>query len=133
EYSAPVLQKDRVVQPKITQIELPEPFLKSDESNGAIIDQFVFSKNARGITVVAQLSDQRVIVKWYQSDLAGDYVFKNSQWLSNKLGLQQQLLVTPDGRTIYLRSQSDLAVLKLSDTGFNVREVIDLSLNDAKH
>ncbi|WP_060983282.1 ABC transporter permease subunit [Vibrio splendidus] len=133
EYSAPVLKKGSEAEPKIEQITLPEPFLNDESSNGATIDKFAFSKNGRGITVAAQLSDQRVLVKWYQSDLTGQYVFQKSQWLSDKLGLQQQLLVTPDGQTLYLRAQSDLVVLKLSDTGFGVREVIDLSLNDAKH
>ena len=133
EYSAPVLQKGSEADPKIEQIDLPEPFLNDESSNGTTIEKFAFSKNGRGITVAAQLSDQRVLVKWYQSDVTGQYVFQKSQWLSDKLGLQQQLLVTPDGQTLYLRSQSDLVVLKLSDSGFNVREVIDLSLNDAKH
>ncbi|PMG18505.1 phosphate ABC transporter permease [Vibrio splendidus] len=133
EYSAPVLQKGSEADPKIEQIDLPEPFLNDESSNGTTIEKFAFSKNGRGITVAAQLSDQRVLVKWYQSDVTGQYVFQKSQWLSDKLGLQQQLLVTPDGQTLYLRAQSDLVVLKLSDSGFNVREVIDLSLNDAKH
>ena len=133
EYSAPVLQKGTETEPKIEQITLPEPFLHDEPANGAVIEQFAFSKSGRDITVIAQLTDQRVLVKWYQSDLAGAYTFKKSQWLSDKLGLQQQLLITPDGQTLYLRSQSDLVILKRSDVGFDVREVIDLSLNDAKH
>ena len=133
EYSAPLLQKGSGADPKIELIDLPEPFLNDELSNKTTIEKFGFSKNGRGITVAAQLSDQRVLVKWYQSDVTGQYVFQKSQWLSDKLGLQQQLLVTPDGQTLYLRAQSDLVVLKLSDSGFNVREVIDLSLNDAKH
>ncbi|CAH7430986.1 Phosphate transport system permease protein PstC (TC 3.A.1.7.1) [Vibrio chagasii] len=133
EYSAPVLQKGAEAQPKIEQVALPNPFLTDEPANGALIDKFAFSKSGRDITVAAQLTDQRVLVKWYQSDLAGGYVLKNSQWLSNKLGAQQQLLMTPDGQTLYLRAKSDLVVLKLADKGFDVREVIDLSLNDAKH
>ncbi|MBE8607149.1 MULTISPECIES: ABC transporter permease subunit [Vibrio] len=133
EYSAPVLQKGTETEPKIEQITLPEPFLHDEPANGAVIEQFAFSKSGRDITVIAQLTDQRVLVKWYQSDLAGAYTFKKSQWLSDKLGLQQQLLITPDGQTLYLRSQSDLVILKRSDVGFDVREVIDLSLNDVKH
>ncbi|CAH6967379.1 Phosphate transport system permease protein PstC (TC 3.A.1.7.1) [Vibrio chagasii] len=133
EYSAPVLQKGAEAQPKIEQVALPNPFLTDEPANGALIDKFAFSKSGRDITVAAQLTDQRVLVKWYQSDLAGGYVLKNSQWLSNKLGAQQQLLMTPDGQTLYLRAMSDLVVLKLADKGFDVREVIDLSLNDAKH
>ena len=133
EYSAPVLQKGAEAEPKIEQVTLPQPFLADEPANGALIDKFVFSKSARDITVAAQLTDQRVLVKWYQSDLAGGYVLKNSQWLSDKLGAQQQLLMTPDGQTLYLRAKSDLVVLKLAEKGFDVREVIDLSLNDAKH
>ena len=133
EYSAPVLQKGAEAEPKIEQVTLPQPFLADEPANGALIDKFVFSKSARDITVAAQLTDQRVFVKWYQSDLAGGYVLKNSQWLSDKLGAQQQLLMTPDGQTLYLRANSDLVVLKLAEKGFDVREVIDLSLNDAKH
>mgnify|MGYP001351806499 FL=1 len=133
EYSAPVLQKGAEAKPKIEQVTLPQPFLADEPANGALIDKFVFSKSGRDITVAAQLTDQRVLVKWYQSDLAGGYVLKNSQWLSDKLGAQQQLLMTPDGQTLYLRVKSDLVVLKLAEKGFDVREVIDLSLNDAKH
>lgn len=133
EYSAPVLQKGAEAEPKIEQIVLPQPLLADEPVNDALIDQFAFSKNGRDITVVAQLTDQRVLVKWYQSDLAGGYVLQKSQWLSDKLGAQQQLLMTPDGQTLYLRAKSDLVVLKLAEKGFDVREVIDLSLNDAKH
>ncbi|MCG9555722.1 ABC transporter permease subunit [Vibrio sp. Isolate31] len=133
EYSAPVLQKGAEAEPKIEQVTLPQPFLADEPANGALIDNFVFSKNGRDITVAAQLTDLRVLVKWYQSDLDGGYVLKNSQWLSDKLGAQQQLLMTPDGQTLYLRANSDLVVLKLAEKGFDVREVIDLSLNDAKH
>ena len=56
----------------------------------------------------------------------------SSQWLSDEFGYQDQIQLTPDGRTLYLRDGSDLAVLTNSDTGFNIREVIDLSLNDEK-
>ncbi|MGF1744263.1 ABC transporter permease subunit [Vibrio minamisatsumaniensis] len=133
EYSVPVLQNGGHKKPKVEKITLSAPFLNDKVSNGAMIEQFAFSKSGRELTVVAQLTDQRLLVKWYQRDLAGGYVFKKSQWLSDKFGLQQQLLATPDGQTLYLRSQSDLVVLKLTEVGFIVREVIDLSLNDAKH
>ena len=75
EYSAPVLQKGTETEPKIEQITLPEPFLHDEPANGAVIEQFAFSKSGRDITVIAQLTDQRVLVKWYQSDLAGAVYF----------------------------------------------------------
>lgn len=44
-----------------------------------------------------------------------------------------QLLLTPDGKTLYLRTGSELVVSQLDAQGQQVREVVDLSAGDNHH
>ncbi|MCX9565154.1 phosphate ABC transporter permease, partial [Vibrio cholerae] len=44
-----------------------------------------------------------------------------------------QLLLTPDGKTLYLRTGSELVVALLGNDGYQVREVVDLSSGDTHH
>ena len=43
-----------------------------------------------------------------------------------------QLIMTPDGNTLYLRSGSELVVAKKGALDFSIREVVDLSLGKIK-
>ena len=133
EFSAPLYKPNSVAEPKVQRLKTIERFLPATESNGAEIEHFAFSRYGSQLTITAQLSDQRLLVKWYQADLQGNYHLQASQWLSTKFSQQDQILMTPDGKTLYLRSDSELAVLTLNQHHFSVRELVDLSLNDEKH
>lgn len=133
EFSAPLYKPNSVAEPKVQRLKTIERFLPATESNGAEIEHFAFSRYGSQLTITAQLSDQRLLVKWYQADLQGNYHLQASQWLSTKFSQQDQILMTPDGKTLYLRSDSELAVLTLNQHHFSVRELVDLSLSDEKH
>ena len=133
EFSAPLYKPNSVAEPKVQRLKTIERFLPATESNGSEIEHFAFSRHGSQLTITAQLSDQRLLVKWYQADLQGNYHLQASQWLSTKFSQQDQILMTPDGKTLYLRSDSELAVLTLNQHHFSVRELVDLSLNDEKH
>ncbi|QFT08900.1 ABC transporter permease subunit [Vibrio sp. THAF190c] len=133
EFSAPLYKPNSVAEPKVQRLKTIERFLPATESNGAEIEHFAFSRYGSQLTITAQLTDQRLLVKWYQADLQGNYRLQASQWLSSKFSQQDQILMTPDGKTLYLRSDSELAVLTLNQHHFSVRELVDLSLSDEKH
>lgn len=133
EFSAPLYKPNSVAEPKVQRLKTIERFLLATESNGAEIEHFAFSRHGSQLTITAQLTDQRLLVKWYQADLQGNYRLQASQWLSSKFSQQDQILMTPDGKTLYLRSDSELAVLTLNQHHFSVRELVDLSLSDEKH
>ena len=133
EFSAPLYKPNSVAEPKVQRLKTIERFLPETDSNGAEIEHFAFSRHGSQLTITAQLTDQRLLVKWYQADLQGNYHLQASQWLSTKFSQQDQILMTPDGKTLYLRSDSELAVLTLNQHHFSVRELVDLSLNDEKH
>ena len=133
EFSAPLYKPNSVAEPKVQRLKTIERFLPATESNGAEIEHFAFSRYGSQLTITAQLTDQRLLVKWYQADLQGNYHLQASQWLSTKFSQQDQILMTPDGKTLYLRSDSELAVLTLNQHHFSVRELVDLSLSDEKH
>lgn len=133
EFSAPLYKPNSVAEPKVQRLKTIERFLPETDSNGAEIEHFAFSRHGSQLTITVQLTDQRLLVKWYQADLQGNYHLQASQWLSTKFSQQDQILMTPDGKTLYLRSDSELAVLTLNQHHFSVRELVDLSLNDEKH
>lgn len=133
EFSAPLYKPNSIAEPKVQRLNTIERFLSVTESNGAEIEHFAFSRHGSQLTITAQLTDQRLLVKWYQADLLGNYHQQASQWLSTKFSQQDQILMTPDGNTLYLRAGSELAVLTLSQSQFSVRELVDLSLSDEKH
>jgi len=133
EFSAPLYKPNSVAEPKVQRLKTIERFLPATESNGSEIEHFAFSRYGSQLTITAQLTDQRLLVKWYQADLQGNYHLQASQWLSTKFSQQDQILMTPDGKTLYLRSDSELAVLTLNQHHFSVRELVDLSLSDEKH
>lgn len=133
EFSAPLYKPNSVAEPKVQRFNTIERFLSVTESNGAEIEHFAFSRHGSQLTITAQLTDQRLLVKWYKADLQGNYHQQASQWLSTKFSQQDQILMTPDGNTLYLRAGSELAVLTLSQSQFSVRELVDLSLSDEKH
>ncbi|MCG9546201.1 ABC transporter permease subunit [Vibrio sp. Isolate33] len=137
EFSKPLAVKGQAASPRINYLQpksQPFDFLDGTAlSDGLSIEKLTFATDNNHLTLVAQLSDKRILVKWYQASLTGEYSEINSQWLSKEFGQQDQLLMTPNGHTLYLRNASDLTVLTAEANKFSVREVIDLSLGDEQH
>ncbi|WP_261885285.1 ABC transporter permease subunit [Vibrio pomeroyi] len=137
EFSKPLAVKGQAASPRINYLQpKSQPFEFLDGiafSDGLSIEKLTFATDNGHLTLVAQLSDKRILVKWYQASLTGEYSEINSQWLSKEFGQQDQLLMTPNGHTLYLRNASDLTVLTAEANKFSVREVIDLSLGDEQH
>ncbi|WP_373949879.1 ABC transporter permease subunit [Vibrio pomeroyi] len=137
EFSKPLAVKGQAASPRINYLQpKSQPFDFLDGivlSDGLSIEKLTFATDNNHLTLVAQLSDKRILVKWYQASLTGEYSEINSQWLSQEFGQQDQLLMTPNGQTLYLRNASDLTVLTTEANKFSVREVIDLSLGDEQH
>ncbi|EGU49341.1 phosphate ABC transporter, permease protein [Vibrio ichthyoenteri ATCC 700023] len=91
------------------------------------LEQFAFAVDKMA-TLVGYFSDQRVRLRWQNPDQSiSSFTFPTT------LPDLDQLILTPDGRTLYLRSGSELVVAKKSGEGFVVREVVDLSEGKAKH
>lgn len=92
------------------------------------LQQFVFSVSAELPTVVGYFADQRVVVKWLDmQQQSHQFVFPE------RFSKLDQMLLTPDGDTLYLRSGSELAVAQRQGDAFTVREVVDLSAGIASH
>ncbi|MBW3697902.1 ABC transporter permease subunit [Vibrio sp. T187] len=118
--------------PKLGYIQKSQsPIVFAQE--GERIEQFTFAVSNNQLTVVGQLESGSIVVKWYSSTLDGELQERAVQVLSREFAKQSQLLLIPNGRTLYLRNGSELTVLTLQEQQFKVREVIDLSLGDPKH
>ncbi|TKF05988.1 ABC transporter permease subunit [Vibrio kanaloae] len=131
------VRKGQADSPRINYLQLKgKPFEFLDDialSSGLSVEKLTFATDNSLLTLVAQLSNNRILIKWYQASLTGEYSEVNSQWLSKEFGQQDQLLMTPNGHTLYLRNASDLTILTTEANEFSVREVIDLSLGDELH
>ncbi|KGK17133.1 ABC transporter permease subunit [Vibrio navarrensis] len=99
--------------------------------NGESIRQFAFSVNPDSPTLVWLDRDGTLSARWLmksaltkrQIDFQFESPFHNID----------QLLLTPDGATLYLRSGSELIIARKRQEAFRVREVVDLTLGDKKH
>ncbi|MFB9214746.1 ABC transporter permease subunit [Vibrio sinaloensis] len=79
-------------------------------------------------TLAGYFADQSVLVVWQDREgVAHRYQFNRS------FPNLDQLILTPDGRTLYLRSGSELIIANKSEQQFVTREIVDLSLGQAKH
>ncbi len=86
------------------------------------LSKVAFSVNHGILTLAAAYTDGMVDVRWYSNA-------KEIHQFSLPINLPDidQLLMTPDGKTIYLRYGSHLVVAEKSDNAFKVRESVDLS------
>jgi len=91
------------------------------------LKQFAFAYDEQ-ITLAGYYQDGRVKVVWQdQAESPVSYTFNQPF-----VGLEQ-LILTPDGNTLYLRTGSELVVAKKAQQRFAVREIVDLSLGEEKH
>lgn len=113
------LKKD-AFSPTIDRLSLPFN-LQTDTK--AALTSFDYAINS-GVTLVGYYDDHRVRVLWQD-------INKNEQEFefSQPFHRLDQLVITPDGDTLYLRRGSELIIAQKRATDFSVRERVDLSLD----
>ncbi len=118
---------------------LPEIVAFNTSMNLALTDasdpvvQFAFSASSRSPTIIWQTLSGQVKARWLVSSLLDDEPDTVDFSFSAGFHSPEQILLTPDGETLYLRDGSELIVLKKEQSTFVVREVVDLTLGDSKH
>lgn len=79
-------------------------------------------------TLAGFFADKSVVVQWLNAQ-GQEQRYRFNVPFPNL----DQILLTPDGSTLYLRSGSELVVAKKTESEFITREVVDLSLGQEKH
>ncbi|MFH4512789.1 ABC transporter permease subunit [Vibrio alginolyticus] len=97
------------------------------------VTQFVFAASTPLPTVVWQTQSGEVKARWQVASSLGTSPTTIDFTFSSGFNTPQQMLLTPDGETLYLRDGSELIVLKKTARKFAVREVVDLTQGDKKH
>ncbi|WP_391089266.1 ABC transporter permease subunit [Vibrio sp. NH-UV-68] len=120
---ATALNKDqRDFAPKVLEFS---PSFGLDKPNSQL-KQFAFAQQ-KNLTLVGWYQDGSITVRWQQADNVKSYTF------AQRFPQLDQLLLTPDGQTLYLRSGSELIIATKSAQRFDVREVVDLSQGRTEH
>ncbi|CAM3641751.1 ABC transporter permease subunit [Vibrio aquimaris] len=118
-----IKNEKRVFSPKLDRISQPFDLKFSDGPSLKSFDYAVGSS----ITLAGYYDDHRVRVRWQESN-QNVYSYQFPQPFEHL----DQLIMTPDGNTLYLRSGSELVVAKKGALDFSIREVVDLSLGQDK-
>lgn len=117
------LQKgSRKFSPHVTELSAPVDLHRQ----GYRLEKFAFA-NDGNFTLVGWYDDKTVQVRWQDGSESKSFTF------SSRIPRLDQMLLTPDGNTLYLRSGSDLIVAVKDSESFIVREVVDLSQGQAEH
>ncbi|SDG66814.1 phosphate transport system permease protein [Vibrio xiamenensis] len=124
--SSVIHQQSRQFSPSVEQLTPPQAM--SMQVAGRTLEKFVFALNNGQLTFAAWYDDQRVRLKW--QDQSQDF---HSFSFESPIALLKQLLITPDGLTLYALSGSDLVVAKRVADRYQVREVVDLSRGNGEH
>ncbi|MGF1908846.1 ABC transporter permease subunit [Vibrio kasasachensis] len=119
-----VIKNDRrTFSPKLKQLE--------DDINLSFkdvqLEKFAFSVGTQ-TALVGYFDDERIRIRWQSFDKkVHSFVF------DQLMPEPEQMLLTPDGKTLYLRQGSELIVIKQQEDRFVVREIVDLSQGSGKH
>lgn len=117
------LQKgNRKFSPSVTELSLPFNLYRE----GNDLKKFAFA-NSDDLTLAGWYDDQTVMVRWQDGSEVKSFTFLSP------ISSLEQLILTPDGKTLYLRSGSELIVAVRQSQNFAVREVVDLSQGKPQH
>lgn len=117
------LQKgNRKFSPSVTELSLPFNLYRE----GNDLKKFAFA-NSDDLTLAGWYDDQTVMVRWQDGSEVKSFTFLSP------ISSLEQLILTPDGKTLYLRSGSELIVTVRQSQNFAVREVVDLSQGNPQH
>ncbi len=123
-----------------SQIELTrgvsQPIEQLDPAGSAIIKLSV-AVNEQQAVIVGQTADHRIVGLTLNSVISEENGDTSWQRVPMKLTLTPNevtdLVVTPNGRFVYLLSDTELYVIEVTIQGFHVREIVDVSNGKAEH
>ena len=88
------------------------------------VNNFTFVVTGDEVTFASYLADKSVLLRWGEK---GDSQLSHQYRFPSLFDHLDQLLITPDGKTLYLRNGNDLIVSERKKDRFVVREIIDLA------
>ncbi|EGQ9416543.1 ABC transporter permease subunit [Vibrio cholerae] len=112
--------------PSLERLALPEAFRLSELP----LQQFAFALTAEALIFATYDNAQQIQI--LRLDRATQEEISRLS-LSVPFRDLSQLLLTPDGKTLYLRTRSELVVALLDKQGYQIREIVDLSEGDSRH
>ena len=116
--------EQRIFSPEVDSFSLD--FDLQTESDSAL-RSFAFAVD-NNVTLAGYYQDNRVLIRWRDANQQ----IQNFEFPKPFVDLDQ-LLLTPDGNTLYLRTGSEVVIAKKGIESFVVREVVDLSQGESKH
>lgn len=128
QFTNTVTKQGRLFIPKLEALPLGAewPLLPAEIG----IEQLDVAVSDKQIFFATYQSDQRVSVHWAERAHPG---VRHNFTFAAPFARLDQLLLTPGGQTLYLRSGSELAVAVRHGESYQVREVVDLSLGNRQH
>ncbi|ENM3887509.1 ABC transporter permease subunit [Vibrio cholerae] len=112
--------------PSLERLALPEAFRLSEQP----LQQFAFALTVEALIFATYDNAQQIQI--LRLDRATQQEISRLS-LSVPFSDLSQLLLTPDGKTLYLRTRSELVVALLDKQGYQIREIVDLSEGDSRH
>ncbi|QTH04297.1 ABC transporter permease subunit [Vibrio fluvialis] len=128
QFTYSVTKNGRVFTPELEALSLPANWsliprsLSITQLSAAVTDSQAF--------FAVYQSNQQVSVHWVSLDapqVPQQFTF------SSPFEQLDQMLLTPDGKTLYLRSGSELVIAELTHDQYRVRDIVDLSQGQQKH
>lgn len=116
--------EQRIFSPEVDNFSLD--FDLQTESDSAL-RSFAFAVD-NNVTLAGYYQDNRVRIRWRDANQQ----IQNFEFPKPFVDLDQ-LFLTPDGNTLYLRTGSEVVIAKKGIESFVVREVVDLSQGESKH
>ncbi|QIA62616.1 ABC transporter permease subunit [Vibrio astriarenae] len=95
---------------------------------GSTIAAFSFGYSNQQLSLAGLLDDGRILLRWGSVDEMPYEQLLPAQYLQ-----AEQILLTPDGLRLFVRTGSELVVIARQDDRYSVREVVDLSHGEDKH
>ncbi len=119
-------QETRHFSPSVDTVELGNNLSLYVE--GSQLKQFSFAYSQQRVALVGWYNDHYLRFKWQDAQGA-----IKSYTVAKPLAKVDQLLMTPDAQTLYVRQGDQLLVFKQQADQYRVREIVDLSLGNRKH
>ncbi|MDE1238209.1 ABC transporter permease subunit [Vibrio aestuarianus] len=121
-------KQGRQLTPDVEYLPLPaELLLASDDQ---VLERFTFAVGSDDVFFAAYTDTGQVTIQWgarHSAQLWQRFTFPA------QFSDVDQMLFTPDGKTLYLRMGSDLVVVTQSEGSYSVREIVDLSQGNEQH
>ncbi|NOI81251.1 ABC transporter permease subunit [Vibrio tubiashii] len=117
-----ISQNKRTFSPSVSELQVPLDLHRE----GKTLKKFTFSSQG-DVSLVGWYNDHSVQVRWQDDGQVKAFTF------AEPLPNLEQIILAPDGNTLYLRSGSELIVTLRRKDRFEVREIVDLSQGRPEH